>query len=411
MRLLLITNEAPFPANHGGRVDVWRRLRALRAQGFEVFLVFWCGDTEDEQPRAQDLARMREEVADLRVYVIHRRWRERAGRLLNLWRYPSHVASRRLDAPQRKSLDEVLRQFRPEAVWLESIYGGVLAREVAERHRIPLYCRSHNVEHQYMARQYAKAHHVKERLGILMNRVGLRAWETRLLSEADAFFDLSADDLAFWRSQGLTRGHLLPPLVDDDFAAGLSAPMQGPGHDVAYVGNLRTPNNVDGVLWFLQQVVPLLRQQRPDLSVVVAGSTPVPRVIEACAAVGARLVPSPADVLPWLRDARVLVNPVFAGSGVNIKSIEMLFTSARLVSTAQGLQGLPEPARQCFDVADTPQAFARAVLAGLAPTTGAADVHAQRKSAREAFGPASLRVATQLLGTTGAPAPRADAQA
>ena len=50
MRVLCISNDIPLPANSGGRVDVWRRLGALRAAGHTSIAVLG-GPGRGEQPR------------------------------------------------------------------------------------------------------------------------------------------------------------------------------------------------------------------------------------------------------------------------------------------------------------------------------------------------------------------------
>jgi hypothetical protein len=51
---------------------------------------------------------------------------------------------------------------------------------------------------------------------------------------------------------------------------------------------------------------------------------------------------------------------------VNVKSVEMLFTNARIVAAPQGVAGLPEHVRACFTVATDAAEFARGVLEALA---------------------------------------------
>ncbi|WP_323506363.1 glycosyltransferase [Glaciimonas sp. Gout2] len=384
MRLIFICNEAPYPANHGGRVDVWRRLCALKAAGVEIFLVFWSGDRRDEMPTEWALGAMREQVSGLNFYVIERSIFQRIIRLLRLFRWPSHVASRVLAAKDRAELLTLIQAFKPDAVWLESIYGGILASEVADAEDIPMVCRSHNIEHLYMRRQVAKATSLRDRLVWGLNLLHLHNFELATLRHATRFFDISIDDLRFWKDAGMNNGEWLPPMVDPIFAARLSSPREEePNFDVGYLGNLFAPNNVDGVMWLLEEVIGRLRAVRPTLRIFIAGSRPVEKIIAAAHKHGVCLIMDPDDVVPILRDARVLVNPVFSGSGVNVKSVEMLFSPSQLVSTTQGLTGLPAEVTRHFRCADTPEDFSTQVLEALdAPDN---DFTADRDAAREKF--------------------------
>lgn len=367
MRMVFFCNEAPFPPNHGGRVDVWRRLRALKAADASVFLVFWCGDRADEQPSSETLSRIGEVVEDYRYFSISRSSCARAARLVRLWRWPSHVASRVLADSAWRTLLADARAFGPEAVWLDGLYAGVAATMMAEAQNLPMFYRSHNVEHLYMRRQVAKANSIRDRLAWGMNLPNLGRYETTTVRRSRRFYDISIDDLAYWGRLGMKHGEWLPPLIEPEFAARLSAQRSGdPNFDVGYLGNLFSPNNVDGVLWFLDQVVPRIRARIPRVRVSIAGSRPVEAVRRAASVNAVTLTEGPADVVPVLRDAKVLVNPVFVGSGVNVKSVEMLFSPAELVATSQGLAGLPGEVTKLFRRADDAEGFANAVIEAIA---------------------------------------------
>ena len=59
MKLLVVCNEIPYPPNHGGRVDVWARLRAFRAAGVSIVLITWCSDRKNERPSQGDTEAVR----------------------------------------------------------------------------------------------------------------------------------------------------------------------------------------------------------------------------------------------------------------------------------------------------------------------------------------------------------------
>lgn len=367
MRLAYFSTQMPFPPNHGGRVDDWRRLCALKAAGARIHLVTWCSDRPGERPEPSHLEALRGVAEVVHVWPIRRTLAERLVRLSRLPFWPSHVASRMPSAEQWAALESSLSVFRPEVVWQDGLYPYVVAQRTAQRWGVKRFYRSHNIEHLYFARQVARATSLRDRWAWGLNLHRLEEVERRALGEADAYFDISTDDLAYWQQQGYGRGHWLPPLVAPEFASRLSAPrVQPPGFDVGYLGNLNAPNNVEGVLWFVEQVVPRLLKERPQLRVRVAGSQPLEKVRAAVAQVPeVTLLENAPDAVEVLRDARVLVNPVFAGSGVNVKSVEMLFSPARLVSAPQGVAGLPGHVQACFAVADEPDAFAAAVLRAL----------------------------------------------
>lgn len=385
MKIAYFSTQMPYPPNHGGRVDDWRRLCAMKSAGARVHLVTWCSDRPGERPESAHLEALSEVAEVVHVWPIRRTPSERLMRLMRLTRWPSHVASRMLSRQQWAVLMPSLQDFAPDVVWQDGLYPYATAHRAAQAMGVPRFYRSHNMEHVYMARQVAKATSWRDKLAWGLNLPHLRRVEHAAIAGAAGYFDISTDDLAYWLGLGLKRGYWLPPLVDPVFAARLSEPRETPpGFDVAYLGNLHAPNNVEGVLWFVREVMPRLREQRPGIRVMVAGSQPTVLVSETLRRTpGVTLVENAPHAVSVLRDASVLVNPVFVGSGVNVKSVEMLFAPAHLVSAPQGVAGLPPHVQACFAQASTAEAFADAVLSKL--DTPEPHAEALRVAARAEF--------------------------
>ena len=386
MKILVVPMELPLPADSGGRIDVWRRLRLLHGDGHELALLSWHNLARDGAVSAPVLAELGNVCSSHRLSWIKRSAGETLGRSLQLARLPSHAAVRwvTLDRP---AVLAWARRFAPDVLLLDGLYGAAAVRWLAGALGRPWVYRSHNVEHVYMRLQRQRAVGWRARLGLAANLIGLRRLEMATLRDAAAVFDISPADAAFWRAQGHEHVTWLPTVVDLEFERAMAAAAQRPpAWDIAYFGNLNTPNNVEAVAWLVTQVLPLL--PAPALRVVLAGSRPSDAV-RRLAAADARitLLADPPSVPAVAGAARVLVNTVQAGSGVNLKSVEMLFGDAALVSTPAGVQGLPDDAAACFAVHADAAGFAQAVMSAL--QAAPVPANARRIAARTPYAPAA----------------------
>lgn len=386
MRIAYFSCQMPYPATHGGLVDDWARLTAMKAAGANLALVTWYAEQGQGLPK-EHLEALSGVASVVHALPITGSWPDRIKRLVRLARWPSHVSSR---IPDAAKLDEIWRSldaFKPEAIWQDAVYPAWLAQAASRRYGVPLFYRSHNIEHRYMRGQVARATSWRDRIAWSLNLPHLERVERDTWRRARVAFDISMDDLNWWREQGFANGAWLPPLVQPEKARTLQAPMSHePEFDVAYLGNLRTPNNVEGVLWLLREVWPRLLKQHPDLRLQVAGSAPSPAIVQAVAeSRNVVLLENPPDVAPVLRNARVLVNPIFGGSGVNVKSVEMLYTPARLVSAPQGVAGLPAHVVRCFEIASEPESFVEAIERALqaGPLKDGEDMKARQRARAE----------------------------
>jgi len=132
---------------------------------------------------------------------------------------------------------------------------------------------------------------------------------------------------------------------------------------LVFTGKMDFRPNVDAVLWFCQEVLPLVRRQTPDVHFYIVGQSPHRRVM--------RLTDDPAvivtgyvdDVRPYIAGACVYVIPLRIGGGTRLKVLEAMAMGKPIVSTSLGCEGFEGlvPGRELL-VGDTPAEFAQRVI-------------------------------------------------
>ena len=362
MKITLVCHDIPYPAIHGGRIDMWRRIKAFAQIGVELQLICWF-----------DKAPLREEVAEIKKYVSSAYFIKfkhdlcsTGYRLLNLVRYPLEVTSRMVVGKQLNHLISKVRAFKPHVIWLDGIHGGNVASKLSERFDIPIVTRCHNIEHLYYQRLFSSAtgtSKVKRYLSVSH----LETYEKSLLKNSLLFYDISSEDLKFWKSHGFRNGRYLPPLMEifplqkqDISYQKIEKSNQ---YDVVFLGNLYSNNNVAGIIWFLTQVLPEVRSQISDIKVLIAGAKPINKIRQLCEETeGVDLSINPPSSAMIYNSGNVLINPVLTGSGVSIKSLDMLMAGKPIVSTPQGIAGLPISVKQYFKIASDTQSFAAEIV-------------------------------------------------
>jgi glycosyltransferase involved in cell wall biosynthesis len=149
------------------------------------------------------------------------------------------------------------------------------------------------------------------------------------------------------------------------------APASQPGADLVFIGSMDWLPNVDGVLYFVREILPLIRRQRPETTLAIVGRTPPPEVAQLAA-------PDPAgdpriqvtgtvpDIRPYLWASAVSIVPLRIGGGTRLKIYEAMAAKIPVVSTTIGAEGLTiNPPRDIL-LADSPAAFAARCLELLA---------------------------------------------
>jgi glycosyltransferase involved in cell wall biosynthesis len=134
------------------------------------------------------------------------------------------------------------------------------------------------------------------------------------------------------------------------------------GRTVLFSGTLGYRPNVDGAVWFAEQVWPRVRAAVPDARWDVVGRAPVEQVRALNGLPGVRVHADVPAMAPYLRAARVCVVPLRFGTGTRLKALEAWASARPVVATTTGLAGLDvEPGRDAV-VTDDPEEMAREVV-------------------------------------------------
>ena len=384
-RLLVVAAEFPYPPNHGGRADIWRRLQMLNRLGCDISLICWYDDQPETRPSVDALAVVQREVSSLQTLPNQRGFKRNWLRVMQILKgIPSHVAARAVYGEQRAEIQRQAKAFAPDAVLLDSLYGGLLALDLSASLNVPLFYRSHNIEHRYFAGQAAAAQQLRDRMAWSLACLHLGRFEHKIMHSARVCFDISTDDIQWWAAQGVKAAQWLPPLSE----AAISPPESvdaPPIRELAFLGNLHTPNNVQGIHWLVEQVMPIVWSLRPQTVLHVAGSRPTESIKTLFSSSDKlRIYENVPDVMAFLMNSAVLVNPVLTGSGVNVKTLDMLMTQRPIVSTSQGVAGLAPQLKGLCEVADSAHDFACCLVAQL--DTPTVDV-AKHTAGHPLFGP------------------------
>ncbi len=378
MHIVQLCPDSILPANRGGRVDQWRRLQGLVAAGVKVTLVNSEENNSKLRPQQQEYQTIDNLVHRHETFRVHQ-GRGGALKILNAARLPWHVAARTPEPKRFRELLDAIALVRADYLLLEGPWLGELALAARAETGIKLLYRSANIEHQYMFGQGIVSKGLATKLSLIASTIGLLEYQLHLMRKSTHVFDISADDIVYWKSKGIYNISWLPPICETPVIEPAAKKVIS---DVAFIGNLATPNNVKSVLFLVEKVLPILRSKINYIDLIVVGSNPSESLIAILKRNHVKLYSNVEDTLPFRTGSKVLVNPVATGSGVQLKTIDMLMSDSPIVTHPQGLRGLPDDIKRNFLVAKSPIEFSEKILFAL--TNGKIDTE-ERIKCRKIF--------------------------
>ncbi|MFZ1401063.1 MAG: glycosyltransferase [Candidatus Promineifilaceae bacterium] len=111
--------------------------------------------------------------------------------------------------------------------------------------------------------------------------------------------------------------------------------------DIVFSGKMDYRPNVDAVLWFVAEVWPMVKKERPSTTFTIVGQKPHARLARLKAEPGITLTGWVDRVEPYLAGAKLFILPFRVGSGTRLKLIEAMAAGKAVVSTAVGAEGFP----------------------------------------------------------------------
>jgi glycosyltransferase involved in cell wall biosynthesis len=354
-RVLWITDEAPDRSLGGGNIRQAHLLLGM-ARHADVTLLA-VGPVRDPEVRAA-LA----EVVELPAMPVPAPRRSTLRRLYDLWiaaRGPREVV---LPARRRAALRTplgaledradvvvashlgmaVLRPDRPHARWVAQLHHVTSARVAQEREVL-----DGRRQRWLLDRDIAHARRVER-------------W---VLERFDAVAVVTEDDARLLRqaAPGPSAARLVVAPNGVDVERYRPAPLP-PEPSIVMTGTYVYEPNVDGAVWFCDEVLPLVRAEVPAATLALVGREPRPEVVALADRPGVSLHADVPDMAPYLHAARVAVVPLRIGTGTRLKALEALAAGRPLVGTSVGLEGLGLVDGRDAHIADDPAALAAAVV-------------------------------------------------
>ncbi len=230
-------------------------------------------------------------------------------------------------------------------------------------HAAPVVYDSHNYEAGLLFRRAEKE---KPPVAQLIKRDArlVQRFETMLIRRAQltlAVSESDRQDLAELVPQRRDRIFVADNAIDTRLYAPSRERTPEP-HSVLITGTLTWRPNIQGLRWFIEQVLPVLSRAVPDVVVRVAGRMSDEMKSELNGIPHVQAVQSPPDMVVEFATASVVAIPVLASSGTRFRILEAWAAGRPLVTTHAGAFGLPGNEGTHYRVQDQPADFATAIV-------------------------------------------------
>jgi len=357
MKILFLTPYVPYPLNNGGLIRVHHILLNL---GKKHAVTAICMEP-DNDAQAEGIEVIKKQGINIETVPVANNQKQELKRIYQLL---SLVSSKPYQYKQyhsgamQNAISQHLQKGNYDLVMVEFSQMGYYELDT----ELPRYVDQHNVEYEIMHRTY------QTEKSLLRKLLAYSEWKKYYNQEIENCEKFSGclttsqrdAEILQQRSPGM-ECHVIPNGVDSEFFKTDNSEIDA--NMVLFTGTISYYPNTEGILWFYQNVWPLIVAKNPAATFCIAGKSPPPEVqaiADSDSAVTATGMVD--DMRDYYNKAAVVVVPLRVGGGTRLKILEGMSMSKAIISTSVGAEGIDHTDGEDILLKDTPEDFCNAVI-------------------------------------------------
>jgi len=258
-----------------------------------------------------------------------------------------------------KKIEEINKKYKKVIFWLEYEQMIQYVKNNKSIHNYWIVV-CHDIISQMFERKKKNAKGIKKVIFDIEYK-RLKKWEKQYLPLVDEVIVLSQKDallLSDYNVKSVTVG--FPQIPDSKDATDLQL---SPNPSIIFFGAMNRIENEDAVLWFLEKIYPLIRNELGDIDFTVVGAHPSSKLIAICNKYSnVKVTGFVEDPGVYFQEAWLAVAPLRLGAGIKVKVLESLAQGVPVVATKVGAEGIDASEDDGLYVRDSEEEFARACI-------------------------------------------------
>lgn len=347
-KLLFITSRVPWPLEKGDKLRAWYQLREL-SKRFDITLASIHGKPLHPEAETQ-----------LKKYCteVHFFYMSRGEMLMNMFsgifsKLPMQVAYFYSKTVQ-ENIDRLIEKNKYDRIYCQLIRTAEYARKHKGIIRIIDFM---DVFSKGLERRMEKVFFLKApAFWFEMRRVA--KYEREIFNEFERHTIISQQDRDLMPVKRPSQIVVIPNGVDIHHFHPLHRHKE---FDLLFNGNMNYPPNVEGAVFLVKKVLPVLIKRYPNIKILISGANPSARV-RSLASANVTISGWVDDIRESFARSRILVAPMQSSIGLQNKLLEGMAMQIPCVTTPLSNNALQARPGKEIMVAETEEQFAAAII-------------------------------------------------
>lgn len=338
MNILLLANKFPYPPKDGGVIAKLAMIKGLYEQGHSITVL--ALNTSKHYTDLKTLPDGIRKLANFQDVYINTDIKASAALKNLLFSTMPYNAERFISKTFIKKLTSILKKNKFDIVQLETLYMCPYIETIRAHSNAKISYRAHNIEHEIWKRVAANESNPIKKIYSKILAKRIERFEKLYINKYDCLIPITSKDEHNLHNMGNTKPSLVCPtgISSEEYIPETNShPMS-----VFHLGGLDWPPNQQGLVWFIDECLPLIVKEIEDFTFHIGGRN-APEWLKEKFAESEKVIfhGEVDDAHEYMRSKGIMISPLLAGSGMRIKIIEGMALGKAIVSTAIGAEGIP----------------------------------------------------------------------
>ena len=351
MKILFLTSRLPYPPYGGDKLRVFNFIKYLSARHTVHLLSFI--ESETEKQYIGELGRYCARIETVLLKPVNSYIN---CALFSPTTIPFQAAYYR-DARMRDKADSLIASEKYDGIYVHLLRMAQYAYGHKETNRVLDLTDSLPLS-IYRSLRYRR--HLFY-LFYLVEMLKIRRYEREAVRSFDRSLLISDADIKAEKALGAEKNiSIIANGVDLEYFKPSSSGFDN--RKIAFIGNLHSFPNRDAVLYFHEEIFPVIKSARPDAVFYIVGSNPPEKIKKLADGKNVFVTGPVEDTRAYLGDAAALVCPIRVATGMQNKVMEAMAMGLPVVSTSISTQWIPEGRETGITTSDSSAGFADNVI-------------------------------------------------
>lgn len=356
MRVLVLSNRIPYPTKDGGAIAMYNMLKSIRS--FCDDLTLFALNTKKHFQSETQISNAFQSICKVRAPYIDTDVRI-FDALVNLFTRKSYNIERFYKDSVNEQLISLLKSEKFDVIQFETLFTCEYIHTVKKYSNAKLIYRPHNVESQIWFRLAEKASGFKKiYLKLLAKRI--QNYELEVPKYFDFIFPITEIDEKYFNKQfPKVPTQVIPVALSIEPPQNVNITTES--NSIFHIGSLDWLPNQEAVVWFVENVIQLLKQNSWNHKFYIAGKN-TPDKIFKLENENVKVLGEVDDAKTFMLSKDIMVVPLFSGGGMRVKIIEGLSLGKVIISSNVGVEGIPCKHMHDIIIANNAEEFKNAIL-------------------------------------------------